>query len=85
MAKSHVPMVSQWCQVLQWQPEAEPGAYSDDDAYSDTEQMPEGDHPGVGDAAKQAARYGMGGAPAASGEAAQGGSKPSRKRTRQTQ
>ncbi len=46
-------------QVLQWQPEAEPGAYSDDEAYSDTEEMPEGEHPGMGNEAKQKQRYGM--------------------------
>ncbi|KAK9831922.1 hypothetical protein WJX84_005070 [Apatococcus fuscideae] len=66
--------------VQQWQPEAEPDVYSDDEAYSDTERMPEGQHPGVGDAAKQAARYAP---PSQTGPEVS--SRPNRKRGRHVQ
>ncbi|KAK9819190.1 hypothetical protein WJX74_000921 [Apatococcus lobatus] len=66
--------------VKQWQPEAEPDVYSDDEAYSDTERMPEGQHPGVGNAARQAACY-----PPPSQTAQEVSSRPNRKQGRQAQ
>ncbi len=71
-------------QVLQWLPEAEPGAYSDDEADRDAEEMPEGQHPGMGDEARQISRYRMQEV-AAQQDAANGSEQPgqpSRKRIR---